>query len=127
MVDAQQIAEKVRDLLLGELRDEFKEFKAEVRGQLEGFRLAIETMNRRLDSLEMNINKRIDSVERRLANIENEVRSLRGEMSALNRRVDDLVKELSEVKVELKELKARDEIIQDLVRRISKLEEKIMV
>ena len=50
------IVEKIRDAIVGDLRKEFTEFKAEVRGQLEGmqrqldgFRIAIETMNKRMD------------------------------------------------------------------------------
>ena len=46
-MDAQQIAEKVRDLIMGSIREEFKEFKAEVRGQLECFRVAIETITKK--------------------------------------------------------------------------------
>ncbi len=66
MVDARQIAEKVRDLILGSIREEFKEFKAEVRGQLEGYSKAIEGMKMAMDSM----NKRIDSVEKRLDSID---------------------------------------------------------
>ena len=40
----------------------------------------------------------------------------------LNRRVDNVVKELSEIKADLRELKTRDEIIQDIVKRVQKLD-----
>jgi prefoldin subunit 5 len=42
-----------------------KEFKAEVR-ELDGFRIAIETMNKRIDSLE----RRMDSMEQRISRVE---------------------------------------------------------
>jgi len=58
-MDLDAIVEKIRDAIVGDLRKEFSEFKAEVRGQLEGmqkqldgFRIAIETMNKRIDSME---------------------------------------------------------------------------
>ena len=43
----------------------------------------------------------------------------------LNRRVDNVVKELSEIKADLRELKTRDEIIQDIVKRVQKLEDRV--
>ena len=54
-MDVQKIAEAVRSAVISELREEFREFRAEVRGQLDGFtktldgfRIAIETMNSRM-------------------------------------------------------------------------------
>ncbi|RLI82225.1 hypothetical protein DRP07_05625 [Archaeoglobales archaeon] len=59
-MDAQKIAVAVKNAIMGELRDEFKEFRAEVRGQLDGFKLAIDTMNKRLDGIE----SRVGNIER---------------------------------------------------------------
>ncbi len=41
----EKIAEKIRDLVLGEIKEEFKDFKASVTGELSGFRLAIESLS----------------------------------------------------------------------------------
>jgi predicted nucleic acid-binding Zn-ribbon protein len=70
------IVEKIRDAIVGDLRKEFTEFKAEVRGQLEGmqrqldgFRIAIETMNKRMDSMEQRISRieaRLDETNKRI-------------------------------------------------------------
>ena len=160
-MDAQQIAEKVRDLVVGSIRDEFKEFKAEVRGQLEGFRVALDTMNKRLDGLE----RRMDSLERRMDSLDAKIDAVREELSAridavreeltarideTNRRIDSVreeltaridetnkridllstrleenTRELGELKAEIVALRSRQEIIEDLVRRVRKLEERV--
>ena len=52
-MDAQQIAEKVRDPIMGSIREEFREFKAEVRGQLEGFSKAIEGFSTAIETMNM--------------------------------------------------------------------------
>jgi len=41
-MEVEKVLEKSRDAIIGEIREEFKEFKAEVRGQLKGFKPAIE-------------------------------------------------------------------------------------
>jgi hypothetical protein len=41
-----KIAEKIRDIVSMEIKDEFRDFKASVSGKLNGFRLAIESINR---------------------------------------------------------------------------------
>ncbi|MBO8180827.1 MAG: hypothetical protein H0Z19_10205 [Archaeoglobus sp.] len=138
-MDAQQIAEKVRDLIMGAMREEFREFKAEVRGQLEGFRLAIETMNKRMDAIE----RRMDSLERRIDETNKKIDYVRDELTArideTNKRIDETNKRidilstrleentrgLGELKAEIAALRSRQEIIEDLVRRVRKLEDKV--
>ncbi|WP_457550263.1 hypothetical protein [Archaeoglobus sp.] len=135
MVDAQQIAEKVGDLILGSIKEELKEFRAEVGGQLEGFRIAIESMN-----------KRMDGIERRLSNLEDEMRALKNELILIHRRIDktnqridrladtvtllssriDKLAERVEVNtIELRELKAKGKVIEDILRRLKKLEDRV--
>jgi len=121
MVDAQQIAEKVRDLLMGAIREEFREFKAEVRGQLEGFRLAIETMNKRLDSIE----RRLDNLEKRVDETNQRIDRLTDVIISLSTRVDRLAERVEENTIELKELKAKEKIIEDILRRLQKLEDHV--
>jgi hypothetical protein len=41
-----KIAEKIRDIVSMEIKDEFRDFKASVSGKLNVFRLAIESINR---------------------------------------------------------------------------------
>lgn len=67
LTDLEAIAEKIKNEMVGEIREELREFKANVRGQLEGmqkqfdeFRIAIEGM-KRMDSIE----RRIESMEKR--------------------------------------------------------------
>jgi len=76
--------EKIRDAIVGDLREEFIEFKAEVRNS--GFRIAIETMKRmdsrsrgfpelgqdltglvrRIDSLTLDMNRRFEDMGKRI-------------------------------------------------------------
>ena len=58
-MDYGKLAEKLKDAILGDLKRELREFKKEVLGLLEGFKIAIETMNKRMDSLE----RRMDSLD----------------------------------------------------------------
>ena len=51
-MDIEKLAEKLKELIVGELKEEFRVFKATVSGELAGFRLAIESMNQRLSALE---------------------------------------------------------------------------
>ena len=44
-MDIEKLAEKLKELIVGELKEEFRDFKATVSGELAGFRLAIESMN----------------------------------------------------------------------------------
>jgi chromosome segregation ATPase len=183
VMDAQQIAEKVRDLLMGAMKEEFREFKAEVRGQLEGFKVAIETMNKRMDALERrmdSLEKRIDETNKRIDSFREEltvridsfreeltvridsvreeltvridetnkridsfreeltkrIDSVREELTVrideTNKRIDVLsarleenTRELGELKAEIATLRSRQEIIEDLVRRIRRLEERV--
>jgi chromosome segregation ATPase len=74
------IAEKIRDAIMGDLRKEFSEFKAEVRGQLDGFRIAIETMNKRMDSIE----RRMESMDQRISRIEVKLDEMNNKIDAIN-------------------------------------------
>ncbi len=51
------MVEKLKEAIIGDLKQELREFKREVRGTLEGFRIAIEGMKTALEIT----NKRLDS------------------------------------------------------------------
>jgi len=119
-MDVQKIIDGVREAVMGEMSREFREFRADVRGQLEGFRLAIDTMN-----------KRLDSIESRLSNVENDVRALNLRLDETNKRIDGIytglverIRELGGLKAEVAALRARQEL-EDLIERVRRLEEKV--
>jgi len=97
----EKIAEKIRDMILGEIKEEFRDFKNSVTGELSGFKLAIEAMNARMSGIE----SRMASLEARQNNLESELRDLRraidelrvelkGEIMQNTARIDDLRVEL---------------------------------
>jgi chromosome segregation ATPase len=114
----EKIAEKIRDMILGEIKEEFRDFKASVTGELSGFRLAIESMNARMSGIE----SRMSAIESRQDNIENELRDLRrtiaetraelkAEIMQNTLRIDETNKRIDETRAELKA-----EIMQNTMR-----------
>lgn len=91
-IDIQKLFEKFKDTIVGELKAELSDFKATVNGQLEGYRVAIES-----------INQRMSGIEARFGNFENDIRDLRTELNYTNKRIDDVIKKVDDLKVELKE------------------------
>ena len=65
-MDISVLADKIKEAVIGEIRQEFKEFRAEVRGELSGFRLAIEAMSKRMDGIE----RRMDGIKSRMGELE---------------------------------------------------------
>ncbi|MCX7966059.1 MAG: hypothetical protein N2596_05495, partial [Syntrophorhabdaceae bacterium] len=55
-MDWEKIAEKIKDMVVGEIKEEPKDFKSTVSGQLQGFTLAIESMNARMNGIESRMN-----------------------------------------------------------------------
>jgi chromosome segregation ATPase len=104
----EKIAEKIRDLVLGEIKEEFRDFKASVTGELSGFRLAIES-----------INARMGAIESRQSNMENELRDIRRSIDETNKRID-------ETRVELKtEIMANTARIDETNKRIDETNKRI--
>ena len=138
-MDVQKIAEAIRSAVISELREEFREFRAEVRGQIEGFtktldgfRISIESMNSRMANIENDVralNLRIDETNKRIDAVREELTARIDEtnkrIDALSARLEQNTRELGNLKVEIVELKTRQEIIDDVVRRLGKLEEKV--
>ncbi|GAQ94538.1 hypothetical protein TAGGR_1722 [Thermodesulfovibrio aggregans] len=61
----EKVVDKIRDLILREIKEELRDFKATISGQLSGFALAIQS-----------INARMESIESRQSNIESELRDI---------------------------------------------------
>ncbi|MDI1471162.1 paREP15, putative coiled-coil protein [Thermodesulfovibrio sp. N1] len=161
----EKIAERIRDLILGEIKEEFKDFKNTVTGQLAGFQIAIESMNARMTAIE----NRMTAMENRQINIENELRQIRKSIDDTNKRIDDTNKriddtnkriddldwklstridnlnsqlsaridetnqridqlyiEISSIKTELKKALSQKEVIDDVLIRIQRLEDKVL-
>ncbi len=111
----EKIAEKIRDLVLGEVKEEFRDFKASVTGELSGFRLAIES-----------INARMGTIESRQSSMENELRDLRRSMDETNKRIDETNKRIDDLRVELKtEIMANTARINETNKRIDETNRRI--
>ncbi|MDW8136795.1 MAG: hypothetical protein RMI74_08425, partial [Thermodesulfobacterium sp.] len=82
MIDLEKLLTKFKEAIVSEVKEEIREFKASVNGTLEGFRLAIVSM------------------DKRLSNMEQEIRSLRAELNEtrnyLNQRIDETNKRIDE-------------------------------
>lgn len=135
----EKIAEKIRDLVLGEIKQEFRDFRASVTGELTGFRLAIESLNARQSSMEHELrdikrsidetNKRIDEtrVELKAEIMANTARidETNKRIDETNRRIDALYLEMSEIRGDLKKAISDKEILHDVIFRIERLETKV--
>lgn len=62
-MDFEKMYEKLRELIVGEIKEELREFKATVTGQLQGFALAIESINARMGNIESDIRDLRKSIE----------------------------------------------------------------
>jgi predicted nucleic acid-binding Zn-ribbon protein len=82
-MDIDKLAEKIRNIVLGELKEEFKEFRASVTGELSGFRLAVESLNSRQANVETELRDVRQSME-------NELRDIRRAIDDTNKRIDRL-------------------------------------
>jgi len=104
-MDLERLAEKIRDIVLGEIRDEFREFRASVTGELSGFRIALESINARQANLENElrdirrsideINKRIDETNKRIDNVRD---YLLARIDEINKRIDETNNRIDNVK-----------------------------
>ena len=78
----------------------------------------IDETNRKIDTINQELNKRIDETNKRID-------ALSKRLDRTNKRTDDVVSEFSEIKADLREMKTRDKIMNDLIKRIQKLEDKV--
>lgn len=130
----EKIAEKIRDLVLGEIKEEFRDFKASVTGELSGFRLAIEALGARQTNLEHELreirrtigetNRRIDELR---VELKAEIMANTSRIDETNRRIDALFLETAEMRGDLKKAVSDKEILHDMVFRVTRLEAKVVV
>ncbi|GAB5045798.1 coiled-coil domain-containing protein [Thermodesulfovibrio sp. TK110] len=97
----EKVVDRIRDLILGEIKEELRDFKATVTGQLQGFTIAIESINGRMNSIE----SRMGSLESRQANIESELKDIRRSIDETNKRIDETNKRIDETNNRIDELR----------------------
>ncbi|MEM3018584.1 MAG: hypothetical protein QXO25_06880 [Candidatus Bathyarchaeia archaeon] len=132
--------EKVKDAIIGEVKEEMKEFRAIVTGQLSGFALSIESMNSRMNGIESRIanmesdirdirrvldetNKRIDDLRMEL---KTEIMLNTQRIDETNKRIDDLYTKFSEIRGDLNKALSTKEVIDDVLIRVQRLENKVL-
>lgn len=153
-MEIEKILEKFKEAIIGEVKAELREFKATVTGQLEGYKVALEAMNGRMSAIEADIrdlrrtlentNKRIDDTNKRIddtnlridetnrkidelrVELRDEIRKNTDRIDETNKRIDQLYLELSDIKGDLREALSRKEIIDDVLIRVQRLEEKVL-
>lgn len=144
-MDIEKLTQAIKDIVIGELKQEFKEFRTEVRGELAGYRLAIESLSERMKNIEDDIrdiriaivetNKRIDETNKRIDETNKRVEEVKDSLLAridkrmddANRRIDHLYMEVSGIRGDLKKALADKVVIEDMILRIERLEEKAAV
>ncbi len=112
-MDIEKLTDLIRNLVIGEIKEEFKEFKASVTGELSGYRFAIESMNERMKILET-----------RQFDLEKDLKEFKKEIN------DKLDQQQLEFKTEIKNLKSelRQEIYNvktELKQDIAKVDQKV--
>lgn len=159
-MDFEKMYEKLKELIIGEIKEELKEFKATVSGQLQGFALAIESINARLPYIENEIrdirraiettNNRIDETNKRIDELRVELKNeimentrridetnkridetnkrideTNKRIDETNKRIDELYLEISDIKAQLQKALSEKEVINDVLIRVQRLEEKV--
>ena len=104
-MDIEKILERMKGLIVSEIKEELREFKAAVTGQLEGFKLAIESMNARMTNLEgetKDIRRALDETNKRIDEINKRIDETNKRIDETNKRIDDTNKRIDELRAELK-------------------------
>jgi uncharacterized coiled-coil DUF342 family protein len=132
-MDVDKLLEKVRGLIISEIKEEFREFRASVTGQLEGFKLALESVNARITNLEgevRDIRRALDETNKRIDDLGVE---LKGEIMAntqrideTNKRIDYLSNEVSKMRGDLNKALSQKVVFDDVLLRVQRLEGRIL-
>lgn len=104
-MEIEEIAEKLRDLIIGEIREEFRKFKSSGTGKHAGYRLATGSMNAMIAVIEA----RQAALDSEISNIRKLIDDLRAELMAeimfntqrkddTNKKIDDLMIEVSHIR-----------------------------
>ncbi len=142
-MEIEKIAEKLKDLIIGEIREEFREFKSSVTGELAGYRIAIESMNGRMAGIEARqaaleseirdmrkaideTNKRIDETNKRINDINKRIDETNKRIDETNKRIDETNKRIDDLRAELKtEIMLNTQRIDDTNKRIDETNKRI--
>ncbi len=111
-MDWDKAMEKFREMIMGELRGELREFRASVTGELSGFRLAIESMNSWQKSMQQELadirysidhtNNRLDESRTELLSRIDEFRvELKKEISGNTVRIDSNNQRIDQIQAQL--------------------------
>lgn len=139
IMELEKLAEKLKDLIVGEFRDELKAFRAAVTGELAGFRIALESINARQASFYQslselrgeiarihvrldNLNKRLDDTNMRIDDVNKRFDDVYKRCDEVDKRFDDVNKRFDEVNRRIDEVHKRmDDVIADNARRMDAL------
>ncbi|GAQ94549.1 MULTISPECIES: hypothetical protein [Thermodesulfovibrio] len=136
----EKVVDKIRDLILGEIREELRDFKATVSGQPSGFALAIQSINARMESIESrqsNIESELRDIRRAIYETNKRIDELRVELKTeimqntqriddTNKRIDDLFIEVANIRGDLNKALSQKEVIDDLITRVQRLEDRVL-
>ncbi|MGB9711093.1 MAG: hypothetical protein ACPLZA_06355 [Thermodesulfovibrio sp.] len=151
----EKIAEKLRDMIIGEIKEEFKEFRASVTGELSGFRIALESLiarqnsmeneikelrkaidetNKRIDELRIELKteimkntERIDETNKRIDETNKRIDDTNKRIDDTNQRIDELYLISSHIRADLNKALSEKKVIDDMLTRIQRLEEKVAI
>lgn len=122
-------------MILGEVKEEFRDFRASVTGELSGFRLAVESLNARMGAMESrqsnienelrDIRRSIDETNKRIDALYLEIGETNKRIDETNKRIDSLYLEVAEIRGDLKKAISNKETLHDLMFRVERLESKI--
>ena len=124
-MDLDRAVERIRDAVVGELKDEFKEFRAAVTGELAGYRVAIESLTARQSGMESelrDIRHSIEQTNNRIDETNNRIDENNKRIDDTNKRIDGLMMNVSEIKGDLNRALSEKVVVDDLVQRVSRLE-----
>jgi chromosome segregation ATPase len=89
----------------------------------------IDETNKRIDAVREELTAKIDETNKRIDTATHELTARIDEtnkrIDVLSTRLEENTRELGELKAEIVALRSRQEIIEDLVRRVRKLEDKV--
>ncbi len=117
IMELEKLAEKLKDLIVGEVRDELKAFRAAVTGELAGFRIALESINARQASFDQSLSElrgeiarihvRLDNLNKRLDDTNMRIDDVNKRFDDVNKRFDDVNKRLDDTNMRIDDVNKR--------------------
>ncbi len=132
-MDLDKLIQTVREVIIGEIKEEFRDFRASVTGELAGFRLAIESISARMGSLELRqaqfeseIKEEIRNIRLALSDTNKRIDEVNIRIDETNKRIDETHKKIDELRVELKgEIMQNTHRIDETNKRIDEISHRI--